>query len=85
MYAFMQRAERGSSTYFQAVTPSDTTNISIAVRYLYVGTAGDINVIPYDGSSSVIIKNINAGTFLDLSVKRVSNTDTTASNIVAFA
>jgi hypothetical protein len=81
----MQRAERGSSTYFQAVTPSDTTNISIAVRYLYVGTSGDINVIPYDGSSSVIIKNINAGTFLDLSVKRVSNTDTTASNIVAFA
>jgi hypothetical protein len=79
----MQRAERGSSTYFQAVTPSDTSNVSISVRYIYVGTTGDLNVVPYDGTADVLIKNVPVG-YHDFSVRKISNTDTTASNIIAF-
>ena len=79
----MQRAERGSSTYFQAVTPSDTDNVSISVRYLYVGTTGNLNVVPYDGTSSVVLYNVPVG-YHDFSVRKVSNIDTTASNIIAF-
>ena len=79
----MQRAERGSSTYFQAVTPSDTTNVSISIRYIYVGTTGNLNVVPYDGTADVLIKNVPVG-YHDFSVRKISNTDTTASNIIAF-
>lgn len=70
-----------SSDNFAPVTPANT-NLSSVTRAIYVGTAGNINVIPSaSGASAVILTNINAGSLLPISVVRVSNTDTTASNI----
>lgn len=79
----MPRTELGVATIAYAVTPSDSSNLSSPTRAIYVGSGGDINVTPLD-SSAVILYNVPAGSTLFLSASKVSSTDTSASNIVAF-
>jgi hypothetical protein len=80
----MPRAELGASTYFVPVTPDDTNGLSYATRALYVGTTGNLNVTASDNpDENISFINVAAGTTLHISVNKVSNTDTTASNIVA--
>lgn len=68
-----------------SVTPNDTDNLETPASMLYVGTGGDLNItLSADGQGPVILRSVANGTFFDASVSRVSNTDTTASNIVAF-
>jgi hypothetical protein len=76
----------------QAVTPSNTTDLSLAGgtfnnpqstgALLFVGTAGNIQVTMV-GGQTVVFKNIAAGTFLPIQVKRVWATNTTATDIIA--
>jgi hypothetical protein len=67
------------------VTPSDTANLTSPAQMLYIGSAGNLNVaLTGQGQGYVVMKNIPAGTFFEASVLAVANTDTTASNIVAF-
>ena len=67
------------------VTPSDTANLTSPAQMLYVGSAGNLNVaLTGQDQGYVLMKNIPAGTFFEASVLAVANTDTTASNIVAF-
>jgi hypothetical protein len=80
----MPRAELGASTYFVPVTPDDTNGLSYATRALYVGTGGTLNVTAADNPTvDVLFTNVADGTTLHIAVSKVSNTDTTASNIVA--
>jgi hypothetical protein len=63
-----------------AITPSDSTDITSGpVRGLWVGTAGNVALITFDGSTATLV---NAFGVIPLSVKRVLSTGTTASNIV---
>ena len=68
------------------VTPSDAVDIVGASANtpatLFVGTAGDIEVITL-GGSTLLLKNIPAGSFLPIQVSRVKASLTTASDIVA--
>lgn len=80
----MPKAELGSSTQILPVTPSDTTELSFAGRYIYVGTAGNLNIQAQDDTYSVNIPNVPAGTVLAISPKKINDTSTTASNIVLF-
>jgi len=68
------------------VTPSDAVDITGSTANtpatLFVGTAGDIEVITL-GGSTLVLKNIPAGSFLPIQVTRVKATLTTASDIVA--
>jgi hypothetical protein len=64
------------------VTPDDDTDLATPARSLHIGTAGDLEVITYAGTSAVVIPNVQAGIF-PLSVKRVLDTNTTASDIIA--
>jgi hypothetical protein len=52
-----------------------------APRALWVGFAGDVNVLASDGSTG-IIPNVQAGTLLPLRVRRVLSTNTTAAGLV---
>lgn len=79
----MPRAELGVASFFQAVTASDSTNLSSPSRALYVGTTGNVNVLSYDNPSNAIFRNVPSGFILPISVLRVNSTDTTASNIVS--
>jgi len=50
---------------------------------LFVGTGGDIKVLPASSENPVILKNISNNSYVPLQVVRVFNTDTTASDILA--
>lgn len=78
----MPKAELGSSTQILPITPSDTNVLTFAGRFIYVGTAGNINVQAQDDTYSVNIPNVPAGTVLAISPKKVNATSTTASNMV---
>lgn len=67
------------------VTPSDSAPLPMGVQKLYVGTAGNMNVaLSGEGQGFVLLRNLSNGTFVEAAVRYVANTDTTASNIVAF-
>lgn len=78
-----QRAELGISGVAFAITPSDSTNLSTPARVLWVGNGGDLNVVPEFGDTSIIHRNVPTGWFIG-AVKRVSATNTTATNIVGW-
>jgi hypothetical protein len=50
---------------------------------LFVGTGGDIKVLPASSTNPVILKNVSNNSYVPLQVIRVFNTDTTASDILA--
>ena len=67
-----------------AVTPSDSTLFTPAVRMLYVGTAGNVTVVTED-AVTVTFTAVNAGSHIGpFFVKQVKAAGTTASNIVAY-
>lgn len=63
-----------------AVTSSDTATFSPST--LYVGVAGNVNVVPSKGTSGVLFQNISAGTILPVQVKQLLAASTTASGCV---
>lgn len=67
-----------------AVTPSDTVDLSVWAKALYVGEAGDLSVIPAgDGAlTAVTLRNHPVG-YAPVQVRRVLATGTTAGDIVA--
>lgn len=65
-----------------AVSPSDTNDLAIRSRALFIGGAGDIKVDMVDKGEAVIFKGLSAGQKLDIQVTRVYSTDTTATDIV---
>ena len=67
-----------------AVTPSDSTNFSPAVRQLYVGAGGNVTV-ETEAGTTVTFVNVLGGTYIGpFFIKKVKSTGTTASSIVAF-
>lgn len=78
-----KRETHGSADY-QAVTPSDVTDIRNGelCRALYIGGAGNVAAVRPDGTA-VVFSNLPAGAFMAVQCLRVNNTGTTATNIVA--
>jgi len=68
----------------EAVTPSDSTDLTVVSRALWIGGAGNISVVMVSGAT-VTISGIAAGTILPIRVSRVRSTSTTATLIVAFS
>lgn len=66
-----------------AITPANS-DLNAPVRALYVGLGGDIAIVTTI-NQSVTLVNVQSGTILPISVKRVSSTGTTASSIVGLA
>jgi hypothetical protein len=75
--------EVSSAFNFTAVTPSDTIDLAQPARAFFVGTGGNIAVVPLDGTAAVTFANVGDGQFLPIQAKRVNSTNTTATNIVA--
>ena len=63
------------------ITPSDTIDLSVHTRALYVGAPGDVRVITV-GGDTVTFKNVPVGV-LPMRVCRVYAFGTTATDIVA--
>lgn len=67
----------------EAVTPHNSTNFTNGTcRALYVGTAGNVAIVPPTGAAVTLVAVVG-GTVLPISAIRVNSTGTTASNIVA--
>lgn len=64
-----------------AVTPSDSTNLTVNARALYIGVTGDVTLVTINGNA-VLFKAVAVG-ILPVGCSRVNNTATTATNIVA--
>lgn len=65
----------------RSVTPNDGADIPIT-HGLYIGVTGDVAVVMGDGTT-LTFKAAAAGSTLNLQVKRVLATGTTATNIIA--
>jgi len=83
------RAQEKASTPYQskkavAVTKSDTADILPYAKALYVGTGGDLVIIPVGNRDQdpVTFKAHPVG-YMPVQVRRVLSTGTTASQIVA--
>ena len=61
------------------VTPSNTVRFAPGV--LYIGTGGNVKVLPQDNTEFVTFMNVADGTFLSIDVIAV-HTDTTAGDIL---
>ena len=70
-----------------AVTPSDTDVINTSadrpVRAIWVGGAGNIVADTYEGNTVTLVGCL-AGSLIPLSVKKIYNTNTTATSLVVF-
>jgi hypothetical protein len=68
-----------------AVTPSNTQALPMGTQRLYIGTAGNLNIaLSGEGQGFVLLRNLSNGSSIEAAVRYVAETDTTASNIVAF-
>jgi hypothetical protein len=67
---------------FAAVTPHDSTNLSVVPRAIYVGGTGNLQAVQHDGTV-VEFTAVQAGTLLPIRPIRINSTLTTASAIVA--
>lgn len=68
-----------------AIVPSDTADLPRATKAIYVGLSGDVSLIPVRGAAPVVFKKVNAGTILDVRVRAVRLTGTTAADLVGLA
>lgn len=66
------------------VVPADETDLSPFAKALYVGTAGDLSLIPAAGTVAVTLKNHPVG-YVAVQARRVLATGTTATDIVALS
>ena len=68
-----------------AVTPSDVSDLPLATKALYVGTGGDVTLLSVNGSEDVTFRNLPDAAIIDVRVRAVRATGTTAADIVALA
>jgi hypothetical protein len=66
----------------EAVTKSDTVQLTKVARALYVGGAGNVAVVTAEGDTITIV-GVTAGTLLPLMITQVMSTNTTATNMTA--
>ena len=64
-----------------AITPSDTQDLAVVPRAIYVGTGGDLAVVTAAGTT-VTFRNVQAGALIVQRVGRVLATGTTAADLV---
>lgn len=64
-----------------SITPSDASNLAAEIRALYVGSAGDLELVLASGDA-VSLAGVPGGSLLPLRVSRVKASGTTAGLLV---
>ncbi len=67
---------------YAAITTSDSNDLPFLTRYVYVGGAGDVTAVTQAGNA-VVFKAVPAGAILPIRARRINQTGTTATNLVA--
>lgn len=65
-----------------AITNSDTDDLPFLTRGIYTGSGGDITIVTKDGTA-VLYAGTAAGTIIPIAARRVNNTGTTPTDLVA--
>lgn len=65
----------------QIIIPANGRELDYVTRAVYVGSAGDLSAEMINGDV-VTFKNVPSGTVLPVRVRRIRNSDTTASDII---
>jgi hypothetical protein len=76
------------SRFGEAVTPSNTVNLTTYAKELYIGVSGDVKVTPVsatDDTTGAITFKAHPVGYLKMQVRRVWATGTTATNILALS
>lgn len=68
-----------------AITPDDFADLPNATKALYVGQGGDITVMPLRSDTPVTFRNVASGAIVDIRVRQVFATDTSAADIIGLA
>ena len=72
------------SRMMAAVTPNDATDLPTFAKALYIGATGDVSVVPLEAPDDTpVVFNSHPIGYMPCMVRRVMNTNTTATNIVA--
>lgn len=65
-----------------AIAPSDTNDLAHATKAIYVGEGGNVMVRSVRGQADVTFLNVPSGAILDVRLRAVRQTGTTAASIV---
>lgn len=65
-----------------AITPSDLLELPKVTKALYVGEGGNVVLRPLQGSEDVTFRNLPSGYILDVRVRAIRATGTTAASLV---
>ena len=65
------------------ITPSDSANLTIATRSLYIGGAGTVKFDTV-GGETITITGALAGTILPVRINKVYSSNTSATGLVGF-
>ena len=65
-----------------AITPDDGADLPRATKAIYIGEGGDVTLVPVRGEEQVTFRNLPSGFILDVRVKAIRATGTTAREIV---
>lgn len=67
------------------IAPDDAADVLQVTKAIYVGEGGDVRLQSVDGPSDVTFTNVPSGAVLDVRVKAVRATGTSAANIIGLA
>ena len=67
------------------MTPSDADDLPMATKALYIGTGGDLTLRSVESPADVTFRNLPDAAIIDVRVRAVRATGTTAGDIVALA
>jgi hypothetical protein len=68
----------------EAVTPSDSTDLLVMSRALYIGVGGNVAVVTASGAAVTFV-GLTSGSILPVRVSRVKSTATTATSILSLS
>lgn len=66
-----------------ALTPSDSVELAVIPKGLWIGTGGDVTLRAVNGGVDVVFKAVPSGHILPVRARFVRATGTTATDIVA--
>ena len=73
-----------AETCFEIV-PDDVAELERATKALFVGEGGDVTLVSLNGEAPVTFANLASGSILDVRVRAVKATGTTATGLVGLA
>lgn len=67
------------------ITPSDSTELTVIPKGIYVGTGGTVVLLGDTATANATFVNVQSGQIIPVRVRKVFATGTTATNLVGLA